>query len=78
MKNILVIGAGKIGSVVADLLSQAAAGTGGAYRVVVADRDPALLAAIERSAPASRRLATLQLDVANTAALRSSSEECGS
>ena len=50
MKNILVIGAGKIGSVVADLLSQAS-GAGGAYRVVVADRDPALLAAIERTAP---------------------------
>jgi saccharopine dehydrogenase-like NADP-dependent oxidoreductase len=69
MKNILVIGAGKIGSVVADLLSQAS-GAGGAYRVVVADRDPALLAAIERTVPASTRLATLHLDVADTAALR--------
>jgi saccharopine dehydrogenase-like NADP-dependent oxidoreductase len=69
MKNILVIGAGKIGSVVADLLSQAS-GTGGAYRVVVADRDPALLAAIKNAAPASGRLATLRLDVADAGALR--------
>ena len=68
MKNILVIGAGKIGSVVADLLSRAS-GAGGTYRVVVADRDPALLAGIERTAPAGRP-ATLRLDVADTAALR--------
>jgi saccharopine dehydrogenase-like NADP-dependent oxidoreductase len=69
MKNILVIGAGKIGSVVADLLSQAGAGAGGAYRVVVADRDPALLAGIERAAEGSTRLATLRLDVADAPAL---------
>ena len=42
MNPVLVIGAGKIGSVVAELLAA------GDYRVTLADRDPALLAAAER------------------------------
>lgn len=68
MKNILVIGAGKIGQVVADLLSQAPAHSGGgAYHVTVADRSAAALAAF--GAPTARRR-TLQLDVTDTAALR--------
>lgn len=68
MKDVLVIGAGKIGQVVADLLSQAAAGSGGgAYRVTVADRSAEALAAIGTP---GERLATLQLDVTDPAALR--------
>jgi len=61
MKDILVIGAGKIGSVVADLLAHAQ-GFGGAYRVTLADSSTELLDAID--ALAQPRLATLQLDVA--------------
>jgi saccharopine dehydrogenase-like NADP-dependent oxidoreductase len=66
MSNILVVGAGKIGSVLAELLSRAGPGGAGGYRVVLADRDTALLAGIETSA----RLSTLRLDVADPAALR--------
>jgi saccharopine dehydrogenase-like NADP-dependent oxidoreductase len=54
---ILLVGAGKIGQVVADLL----AGSGD-YDVTVADRDPAALAAV-------RRARTLQLDVGDATAL---------
>ena len=68
-KSILVIGAGKIGAVVADLLAQASPAAGGAYEVTVADRDPALLAALGREAPDAPRHDTLRLDVADAAAL---------
>jgi saccharopine dehydrogenase-like NADP-dependent oxidoreductase len=68
MRNVLVVGAGKIGQVVADLLSQASPTTGGgAYRVTVADKSPQALADI---GPASDRLRTLVLDVGDGAALR--------
>ena len=68
MKNVLVIGAGKIGQVVAALLSQASPATGGgAYRVTVADRSARALADI---GPPGDRLRTLVLDVADGAALR--------
>ena len=63
MKDILVIGGGKIGSIVAALL----VGTpeAGGYRVTVADREAALLARIEADVQHNARLTTLQLDVAN-------------
>jgi len=70
MKNILVIGAGKIGSVVAELLAHATPAGGGAYRVTVADHAAELLAAIDCGARKPQRLATLQLDVADRSALR--------
>jgi saccharopine dehydrogenase-like NADP-dependent oxidoreductase len=70
MHNILVIGGGKIGSVVADLLVQTAE-DGSGYRVTVADRDAAQLAEIEAAAKKSPRLSTLRLDVTDAAALRS-------
>ena len=61
MKDILVIGGGKIGSVVADLLVATPVQSG--YRVTVADRCPELLADIEQRAKKSARLSTLLLDV---------------
>ena len=68
MKNILVIGGGKIGSVVADLLVQTPEHDG--YRVTVADRSAAALADITKTARESTRLTTLQLDVTDAAALQ--------
>ena len=68
MKNILVIGGGKIGSVVADLLVQTPEHDG--YRVTVADRSAAALADITKTAHESTRLTTLQLDVTDAAALQ--------
>ena len=68
MKDILVIGAGKIGSVVGELLVDTPESNG--YRVVVADRSAAMLAAIERDPRRSPRLSTLLLDVADPVALR--------
>jgi saccharopine dehydrogenase-like NADP-dependent oxidoreductase len=67
MHNILVIGGGKIGSVVADLL--VATPEAGGYRVTVADRSAAALAQI--TAGGNPRLDTLLLDVADPAQLRS-------
>jgi saccharopine dehydrogenase-like NADP-dependent oxidoreductase len=68
MHNILVIGGGKIGSVVAALLSQAA--TAPRYRVTVADRSALQLEELARgSAPG--QLDTLLLDVTDPAQLRS-------
>ena len=64
MQDILVIGAGKIGSVVADLLC--ATPPEGGYRVTLADRAPALLAATRQT----ERLRTRVLDAADPAALR--------
>ena len=64
MKNILVIGAGKIGSVVADLLCSTPAD--GGYTVTLADRSAPLLAGVG----VGDRLQTLQLDAADPTALR--------
>lgn len=61
MKDILVIGAGKIGQVVAGLLADS-----GDYRVTLADRSPTTLA---EAVPAGQPLQALALDVADTAAL---------
>ncbi len=66
MHNILVIGGGKIGSVVADLLVDTPAQ--GGYRVTVADRSAVALAQI--TAGGNARLNTLLLDVADPIALR--------
>jgi len=66
MKDILVIGGGKIGSVVADLLVQTPGESG--YRVTVADRCPAQLA--EVAAAGKDRLDTRPVDVNDPAALR--------
>ncbi len=67
MKDILVIGGGKIGSVVAALLVDTP--EAGGYRVTVADRSAALLARIAADAHHNPRLATLQLDVGDANAL---------
>ena len=64
MQDILVIGAGKIGSVVAALLADTPRASG--YRVTVADRSPELLAQIG-SGP---RLSTRLLDVNDPQQLR--------
>ena len=61
MKDILVIGGGKIGSVVAALLVDTPEANG--YRVTVADRSAALLAQLKPGGNA--RLNTLVLDVAD-------------
>lgn len=74
MKNILVIGGGKIGSVVADLLVQTP--QDGGYRVTVADRSQASLAEIESDARKSSRLSTLCLDVTDASALRATMRGC--
>ncbi len=66
MKDILVIGGGKIGSVVAALLVDTPEVSG--YRVTVADRSAATLAQITTGGNA--RLNTLLLDVADPAQLR--------
>ena len=75
MKDILVIGGGKIGSVVAALLIDTPE-TGG-YRVTVADRSATQLAQLEAEArrgvatsAGAARLCTLQLDVMDATALR--------
>jgi saccharopine dehydrogenase-like NADP-dependent oxidoreductase len=74
MKSILVIGGGKIGSVVADLLVQTPEDTG--YRVTVADRSQALLADIAADARHNPRLSTVCLDVTDSMALRSAMKGC--
>jgi saccharopine dehydrogenase-like NADP-dependent oxidoreductase len=61
MKNIMVAGAGKIGSAIAALL-----GASGDYAVTVADASPAALASI-KTGPRVQRLA---LDITNPVALR--------
>src|SRR5258705_3866066 len=67
MKDILVIGGGKIGSAVAALLVDTPESDG--YRVTVADRSIAALAQISRGE--NPRLSTLALDVADPIQLRS-------
>lgn len=61
MKEVLVIGAGKIGSAIADVLARS-----GDYGVTVADRAPAQLAELQVSAPVER----LVLDIQNEPSLR--------
>jgi saccharopine dehydrogenase-like NADP-dependent oxidoreductase len=61
MKDILIVGAGKIGQVAADLLAQA----GGDYRVTLADRSAAAL----KSVAQSPQVRPLVLDVADASAL---------
>ena len=63
--NVLVIGAGKIGQVVADLLAGC-----GDYAVTLADRDAAALDALAASALPASRVQRLVLDVGNDAALK--------
>ncbi len=70
MKNILVIGAGKIGAVVAELLAHAQAAGGGAYRVTLADRSADVLAEVDAQPHRPTRLSTLRLNVDDPAALR--------
>jgi len=60
MKHVAVIGAGKIGSTIADLLSRS-----GDYRVTVADRSADQLARLETLAPVE----TVELDVADSGSL---------
>ena len=67
MKDILVIGGGKIGSVVAELLADTP--EKGGYSVTVADCSAALLAGIERDPRRSPRLTTRVLDVTDPAQL---------
>ena len=62
MKDVAVVGAGKIGSMIADLL-----GRSGAYRVTVLDRSAEQLARLETSAP----IQASQLDVQDVHALTS-------
>jgi saccharopine dehydrogenase-like NADP-dependent oxidoreductase len=71
MHDILVIGAGKIGAVVAELLANATAGggLGPGYRVTLADRSGELLAPIDADPRKPRRLETLRLDVADASQL---------
>jgi len=61
MKDILIVGAGKIGQVAADLLAHA----GRDYEVTLADRSPAALRALQPTP----RLRTEAIDVADAAAL---------
>lgn len=68
MRDILVIGAGKIGSVVADLLVDTP--EQGGYRVTLADRSAKGLAQIDADPRKSPRLSTLVLDVNDPAQLR--------
>jgi saccharopine dehydrogenase-like NADP-dependent oxidoreductase len=68
MKNILLIGGGKIGSVVADLLAHTPDEQG--YRVTVADRHPAALAQVLSDTRRSPRIDVLQLDANDASALR--------
>lgn len=74
MRKILVIGGGKIGSVVGALLAHA----GGElrYQVTVADRSAQQLADVERDAAHASNLATRVLDVADTAQLRDALRGC--
>ena len=61
MRDILIVGAGKIGTVIADLLASS-----GDYAVTVADRDPA---AVERVGAELARVQACVLDVGDADAL---------
>jgi len=65
IKDILVVGAGKIGSMIADLLARS-----GDYRVTVADRSSTQLTELQVSAPVER----LALDIHSAARLRAALE----
>jgi saccharopine dehydrogenase-like NADP-dependent oxidoreductase len=67
-RDVLVIGAGKIGSVIAELLAGVPAADG--YRVTLADRDGTLPDAALRDAHRPARLSALALDASDPAALR--------
>jgi saccharopine dehydrogenase-like NADP-dependent oxidoreductase len=67
MKNILVIGAGKVGQGVAALLAHAPTGGGPGYRVTLADRDGAALQTLQATNP---DIDTLCLDARDAAALQ--------
>jgi len=62
MKDVLLVGAGKIGSMIADFLASS-----GDYRVTVADRSAEALAKLETAT----KVETVTLDVADKAALES-------
>ncbi len=64
-RNVLVVGAGKIGQVVADLLADS-----NDYAVTLADRDAAALGALAAAASPASRVEHQALDVADDAALR--------
>ncbi len=68
MKNVLVIGGGKIGSVIAELLVNTPEDSG--YRVTVADHSATTLARIDADSPQSARLNTQLLDVTDSGQLR--------
>ena len=70
-KKILVIGAGKIGQVVADLLAGSPD-----YAVTLADRDAAALDALAASAMPGSMVERLVLDIADDAALGQALEGC--
>jgi saccharopine dehydrogenase-like NADP-dependent oxidoreductase len=65
MKNVLVVGGGKIGSVVADLLCQS-----GGYQVTVADRSESQLAELAQASGGLPSPEKLVLDVTDSQALR--------
>ncbi len=65
MKDVAIVGAGKIGSMIADLLGRA-----GDYRVTVLDRSPEQLARLETSAPIQTALLDVQDEQALSARLK--------
>lgn len=67
MKNILVIGAGKIGSTIAEMLAQT-----GDYGVTIADRSPEQLSRLEVPQAVERRV----LDIGDEAALQQALSGC--
>lgn len=68
MKDVLLIGAGNIGTVLAELLTRAPGRPG--YRVTVADHSVAALDELLRRQPPGARPAVLPLDVTDARALR--------
>jgi saccharopine dehydrogenase-like NADP-dependent oxidoreductase len=66
MKNILLLGAGKIGEIICDMLSSS-----GDYHVTVADRDPQSLARLADKPAVS----TLTLDITDPVALRAAMQD---
>jgi len=66
MKNILLLGSGKIGAIITDLLSSC-----GDYHVTVADRDKTSLGRLTRN----KNVSTLVLDVADQASLTAAMQD---